>query len=481
MSTNWLQSAFIFYWISIFQGNGFHPGHYIRNPYWHPSSFHRLLVPDDDHNMVHAARPHSNSFMPIAKSHSFPLGGNAMCCSPPPTMFSPQSGHGDWSLSEFVPDEVTFNVHRLLTADAGQTYDNHFNSPHSSDYQRRWVSEQEINLRSRNHRTNASHSHSQSQHPTPTDLLPAPIAASTDFLRSTSLQTSYPRPSSEIMSPMSNWNNWDVHNEAQLQSSSWTNPLNVQIPQFTPQQFDNMLFSASDTTSASLYTSSQDQATLNGFSFPHRLSPVPSPSPSPIFYDSIKQASPVGSSPSQGSRRSSLDRSDAGRSCSHCHATTTPLWRRDPSTMKPLCNACGLYLQQRNKLRPQELIDADDDGDTSDESDANYVGPECSHCRTHHTSVWRRSKTGDQLCNACGVYARLRGKPRPLSLKRNKIRPRSKHLSKWIPYFFISTDTRTSNLHLFYYSKPMFLILLTTPPPHSPLLEDRRSQETYIF
>ncbi|KAF9034106.1 hypothetical protein BJ165DRAFT_1314592, partial [Panaeolus papilionaceus] len=115
----------------------------------------------------------------------------------------------------------------------------------------------------------------------------------------------------------------------------------------------------------------------------------------------------------------------SGKSCSHCRATSTPLWRRDPSTMKPLCNACGLYLQQRNKLRPQELIDADDDGNTSEESDANYVGPECSHCHTHHTSVWRRSKTGEQLCNACGVYLRLRGKPRPLSLKRNKIRPRS--------------------------------------------------------
>ncbi|KAF6751026.1 hypothetical protein DFP72DRAFT_817030 [Ephemerocybe angulata] len=114
--------------------------------------------------------------------------------------------------------------------------------------------------------------------------------------------------------------------------------------------------------------------------------------------------------------------------CSHCKATQTPLWRRDPTTFKPLCNACGLYLQQRNRLRPQVLIDAD-----GEEEDQNYVGPECSHCRTHHTSVWRRSKTGAQLCNACGVYARLRGKPRPLSLKRNKIKPRSKHPKPVIP------------------------------------------------
>jgi hypothetical protein len=390
--------------------------------------------------MVHATLTrHHESFIPIAKRHSFPLGNSAMCGSSPPTMFSPQPGHGDWPLSECLTDEMTFNVYRLPVADAGQTYDNHFNSPpHSSDYHRRWVSEQEINLRPRNHRINASHS--QGHHPTQTDLPPAPIAASPDFLSSNSLQTSYARPSSEITTHMSNWNNWDVDNEAQLQrfnggTSAWANPLNLQIPQFTHQQFNNMLYSASDTApAASLYASSHDQATLNGYSFPHRFSPVSSPSPSPVFYDSVKQASPVGSSvessTSHGSRRSSIDRSETGKSCSHCHAKTTPLWRRDPSTMKPLCNACGLYLQQRNKLRPQELIDADDDGSTSDESDANYVGPECSHCHTHHTSVWRRSKAGDQLCNACGVYARLRGKPRPLSLKRNKIRPRSKHLPK---------------------------------------------------
>jgi hypothetical protein len=41
--------------------------------------------------------------------------------------------------------------------------------------------------------------------------------------------------------------------------------------------------------------------------------------------------------------------------------------------------------------------------------------------------VWRRSKTGARLCNACGVYARLRGRDRPLTLRRNKIKPRCKH------------------------------------------------------
>ncbi|KDQ55165.1 hypothetical protein JAAARDRAFT_60115 [Jaapia argillacea MUCL 33604] len=122
--------------------------------------------------------------------------------------------------------------------------------------------------------------------------------------------------------------------------------------------------------------------------------------------------------------------------CSHCNATSTPLWRRNPTTLQPLCNACGLYLQQRSKLRPQELIDADRDSEGSDresggdDGDDDGTGPQCSHCGTRKTSVWRRSKEGAQVCNACGVYQRLRGTERPLSLKKNKVKPRTKHAPK---------------------------------------------------
>ncbi|KAJ7790796.1 hypothetical protein B0H14DRAFT_2444226, partial [Mycena olivaceomarginata] len=125
-----------------------------------------------------------------------------------------------------------------------------------------------------------------------------------------------------------------------------------------------------------------------------------------------------------------------GKCCSHCAATATPLWRRNPATRQPLCNACGLYLQQRHKLRPLALIAADASDDEEGSSACSFDGdaegrpaggPECSHCHTHKTSVWRRSKTGAKLCNACGVYARLRGRDRPLELRKNKIKPRCKH------------------------------------------------------
>ncbi|KAJ7642110.1 hypothetical protein FB45DRAFT_901815 [Roridomyces roridus] len=158
--------------------------------------------------------------------------------------------------------------------------------------------------------------------------------------------------------------------------------------------------------------------------FPHPHHPAP---PNPYL---PRTSAPSGSRSRGGGASSTSADGTAKKSCSHCHVTSTPLWRRDPSTQLPLCNACGLYLQQRNKLRPQELIDADND-DAEEEgpqiADEDYTGPKCSHCLTRHTSVWRRSKTGQQVCNACGVYARLRGKERPLSLRRNKIKPRTKH------------------------------------------------------
>jgi len=212
-------------------------------------------------------------------------------------------------------------------------------------------------------------------------------------------------------------------------SFQWSPNSDTQFMAFDAQTWNDAL--ASPLTASNMHSYFSPQS----YKFTSEISPMPSPPPysagMPPFPDVKRQVSPASTSSCssrQESRRGSLDSTGGGKSCSHCHATSTPLWRREPTTLKPLCNACGLYLQQRNKHRPQELIDADAAADdSSDESDGDGTGPECSHCRTHHTSVWRRSKTGAQLCNACGVYSRLRGRDRPLSLKRNRIKPRSKH------------------------------------------------------
>ncbi|KAK7063393.1 GATA zinc finger domain-containing protein [Favolaschia claudopus] len=117
------------------------------------------------------------------------------------------------------------------------------------------------------------------------------------------------------------------------------------------------------------------------------------------------------------------------KQCSHCGTRSTPLWRRDPKTHEPLCNACGVYVQQRGEQRPQQLIDADL-ADAEDEGSAlrGGEGPECSHCHARETSVWRRDPQGSQVCNACGVYERLKGVKRPLDKVKSgkKVRPRTR-------------------------------------------------------
>lgn len=43
----------------------------------------------------------------------------------------------------------------------------------------------------------------------------------------------------------------------------------------------------------------------------------------------------------------------------------------------------------------------------------------CSNCKTTQTPLWRRSPTGETVCNACGLYLKARNQHRPVTLKRN--------------------------------------------------------------
>lgn len=42
-----------------------------------------------------------------------------------------------------------------------------------------------------------------------------------------------------------------------------------------------------------------------------------------------------------------------------------------------------------------------------------------SNCKTTQTPLWRRSPTGETVCNACGLYMKARNQSRPVNLKRN--------------------------------------------------------------
>lgn len=56
-----------------------------------------------------------------------------------------------------------------------------------------------------------------------------------------------------------------------------------------------------------------------------------------------------------------------------------------------------------------------------DESDIS-----CTNCQTKTTPLWRRNPEGQPLCNACGLFLKLHGVVRPLSMKTDVIKKRQR-------------------------------------------------------
>ncbi|KAH7026884.1 GATA type zinc finger protein Asd4 [Macrophomina phaseolina] len=56
----------------------------------------------------------------------------------------------------------------------------------------------------------------------------------------------------------------------------------------------------------------------------------------------------------------------------------------------------------------------------------NNQQPICQNCTTSTTPLWRRDEVGSVLCNACGLFLKLHGRPRPISLKTDVIKSRNR-------------------------------------------------------
>lgn len=73
------------------------------------------------------------------------------------------------------------------------------------------------------------------------------------------------------------------------------------------------------------------------------------------------------------------------------------------------------------------------------QGEQNSVPTTCTNCFTQTTPLWRRNPEGHPLCNACGLFLKLHGVVRPLSLKTDVIKKRNRGSGNSAPVGAAST------------------------------------------
>lgn len=98
--------------------------------------------------------------------------------------------------------------------------------------------------------------------------------------------------------------------------------------------------------------------------------------------------------------------------------------KREPA--KPVSNLTTSLLKEKDK---EKQLEAARPGVKSlekpkEETKDPTKPTECQNCHTVKTPLWRKDPSGNTLCNACGLFLKLHGTMRPLSLKTDVIKKR---------------------------------------------------------
>ncbi|KAI0266754.1 hypothetical protein BC834DRAFT_969276 [Gloeopeniophorella convolvens] len=82
--------------------------------------------------------------------------------------------------------------------------------------------------------------------------------------------------------------------------------------------------------------------------------------------------------------------------------------------------------QLRSSTSTPDLASAAGGSGSKGGEDGESAPTVCTNCQTTNTPLWRRDPEGQPLCNACGLFYKLHGVVRPLSLKTDVIKKRNR-------------------------------------------------------
>lgn len=107
-------------------------------------------------------------------------------------------------------------------------------------------------------------------------------------------------------------------------------------------------------------------------------------------------------------------------------ADTSILTFNSANTPQPRKSNLTTSLQKQPvKVKTESIDGIDKKPSISSEKVSPSKPTECTNCGTVKTPLWRKDAEGNTLCNACGLFLKLHGSTRPLSLKTDVIRKRS--------------------------------------------------------
>uniref|UniRef100_A0A0N4ZK35 GATA-type domain-containing protein n=1 Tax=Parastrongyloides trichosuri TaxID=131310 RepID=A0A0N4ZK35_PARTI len=108
-----------------------------------------------------------------------------------------------------------------------------------------------------------------------------------------------------------------------------------------------------------------------------------------------------------------------------------------PSSIRNLCHNCAIEDSNSNNLITMNSIPQQESGNQIQINDTVEVvnkksfqkktitstqrrqDMKCHNCGGNNTTLWRRNAEGNPVCNACGLYFKLHGVQRPLSMKKD--------------------------------------------------------------